>query len=125
MVTALGEVLGHFEADEAPAQHHGRRGRVHARPDRVHVGEVAQHVSPCDTRDRWPHRSRSGDENSFFIGDLDRLIGTQIEHRHGPRGPVDRLHRAPDPDVEPEPVVQALGRLQQQGVPVGDGATEE
>ena len=111
---AVAQVLGHLDADETAADHHGRPGVGRGRHHRVCVLDVAQAQCALDARDRRTHGNCPGREDERVVGKLRRLTRCEIAHRDDLALAVDGRCLGVDADVQPEAGTEGRGRLQQQ-----------
>ena len=123
--TGVQEVFGHFHANVAAADNDGLFALAeshHLVPDGVGVGDVAQgeDVGGLGALDGRHQGLGAGGENQLVIGFGVLPVLLEIVDGDGLPGTVDGHHLRQHPDVNAEPVVKALRRLQRQGALFGD-----
>ena len=120
---AVPERLGELQPDVAAADDDRTGGTlVQLGDDPVHVGDVAQHVHPrvFGARDRWPDRLGPWAQHQLVVGLPVCPLAREVAHLHFLGAAVDTDHVLPGPHVQRQGLGEALGRLQQQAVPVRD-----
>ena len=123
--TGVQEVFGHFHANVAAADNDGLFALAeshHLVPDGVGVGDVAQgeDVGGLGALDGRHQGLGAGGENQLVIGFGVLPVLLEIVDGDGLPGTVDGHHLRQHTDVNAEPVVKALRRLQRQGALFGD-----
>ncbi len=120
------EVLGHLEADEPGADHHGGlRRRVHVGGEAGGVLDGPQRADPVVPGDGRAHRRRTHREHELVVGH-DALL-PRVGGAHGDLVGlrVDGDHLGRHVDVEPEAVEQRLGGLEGEVLLLLDHAPDE
>ncbi|MNO75671.1 hypothetical protein D3C76_667260 [compost metagenome] len=121
---ALMQRLHHLQPDKAAA-HHGDVARlvvVQGRQDAIHVGDIAQgvHARAVDAGEGRTDRRRPRAQQQHVIRLAPLLAGLQVAHQQALARLVYLDHIVEDPHIDVETALEALGRLQQQGIPTGD-----
>ena len=124
----LAQVLGHFQADEPAAAHHGRARalRIDEVLHREGVLDGAQGEKPVEPRAGKLRLggSRAGREDELVVGLLEHLAGIQVAHGHHMALCVDGLHLVAGAHIHVEAGAEALRSLQGEGALIGDGAPD-
>ena len=126
---AMPQLLGHFESDVTAAHHDGAATLAILRPrhDAFHVGDVAHHemVRALDAGDGRPQRRCARGKNQRVVGLLVFAAGFQLAHPDAPGGAIDADDLGFDAHIQIEARLEALGRLHQQAVLLGDFTADE
>ena len=122
------QVLRQLDGDEAAAGQHGGLGMVllDKLPDLqgvLHGAEGEEPVQPRAGQGRLGGTGAGGEEQ-LVVGLVKDRAGGQVFHGHGLFRRMDGRHLMADPHVHPEPLPEALRRLEGQLLPVGDGPAD-
>ena len=121
---AVPQLLGHFESDVAATNHDGATTLAIFRPrhDFFHVGNVSHHemIWAFDSGEgRFQWRCARG-KNQCIVGFFVFAAGFPLPHPDAPGGAVDADDLGFDAHIQIEARLEALGRLHQQAVLLGD-----
>ena len=121
---AVPQLLSHFESDVAAADYDGATTLAIVRPrhDFLHIGDASHHemVRALDSGDgRFQWRCARG-KYQCIVGFFVFAAGFTLLHPDAPGGTVDTDDLSFDARIQIEARLEALGRLHQQAVLLGD-----